>query len=209
MLQIPSFAVVEDIRNLWALLKRPANIYLVADVSGSMAGDKLDRAKEALLSFIEQVRGNTDNLALATFATDVREVVPLGPIAQNRERLRSAVRDLRATGNTALYDATLFGAERLYNLKQTDRINVVLVMSDGIENSSRRVRSGGDPRPLITSLEELSRRSGVPVLVFTVAYGGDADINTLRQVSESTRGAAYEGNPETIRRLYQLLSAFF
>lgn len=209
MLQIPAFAVVEDIRNLWALLKRPANIYLVADVSGSMTGDKLNRAKEALLSFIDQVRGNADRVGLISFSTDVQEVVPLGPLAQNKERLKSAVQNLRATGNTALYDATLTGAERLANLKQTDRINVVLVMSDGIENASRRVRSGRDPRPLITALEEQSRRSGVPVLVFAVAYGGDADINILRQVSESTRGAAYEGTPETIRKLYQLLSAFF
>lgn len=209
MLQIPSFAVVEEIRDLWALLKRPANIYLVADVSGSMSGEKIERAQEALLSFIDQVKGDADRLALASFSTSVQELVPLGPIAQNRERLRNAVRGLRASGNTALYDATLFGAERLHNLRQSDRINVVLVMSDGIENVSRRVRSGPDPRPLITALEEQSRRSGISVLVFTVAYGSDADLNALRLISESTRGAAYEGKPETIRQLYKLLSAFF
>ncbi len=209
MLPVPTYGVLESIRDAWALLKRPANIYLVADVSGSMSGEKLERAQEALRSFIDQVKGGSDSLALASFASGVQELVPLGPLATNRSRLEDAIDTLRAGGNTALYDAILFAADSLHAKKQTDRINVVLVMSDGIENASRRVRSGKDPRGLIQALQEAEKRSGLPVLVFTVAYGDDADLDALRQISEAARSQAYKGDPETIRKLYKLLSAFF
>jgi len=209
MLQMPTYGILERIRGAWALLKRPANIYLVADVSGSMEGEKLTRAKEALLSFVGQVQGESDRLALASFSSDVREEVALGTLVQNRGQLTATINRLTVGGNTALFDAILFASERLHGLRQEDRINAVLVMTDGKENASRRVRSGKDPRPLVAALQELDRRSGTPVLVFTVAYGDDADLGALRQISESTRGQAYKGDPATIRKLYQLLSAFF
>ncbi|MHB9089961.1 MAG: VWA domain-containing protein, partial [Chloroflexota bacterium] len=152
---------------------------------------------------------NTDRLALISFATEAREVVPLQSVAQNKASLSGAVDNLKAAGNTALYDGVLLAAERLGDLKQTDRINVVLVMTDGIENASRRVRSSKDVTPLVNSLKQVETRTGVHVLVFAVAYGNDADLNVLRQLSEATRGQTYQGDPETIGKLYQLLSAFF
>ena len=100
-------------------------------------------------------------------------------------------------------------AERLDALRQSDRINVVVVMTDGKENASRRVRSSSDPQSLINSLRSLQTRSGLPVLVFAVAYGSDADFTMLQRLSEATRVQAYRGDPETIKKLYQLLSAFF
>ena len=209
MLQVPTYGVLESIRSVWALLKRPANIYLVADVSGSMEGEKLTRAKEAFLSFIGQVRGESDRLALSTFSSSVREDVPLGTPGENRSRLTAAVNGLQAGGNTALYDSILIAAERLHGLGQEDRINAVLVMTDGKENASRRVSNRGGPQALIAALQELDRKSGTPVLVFSVAYGDDTDLGALQQISEATHGQAYRGTPETIQKLYQLLSAFF
>jgi len=209
MLQIPPYKVLERIRSVWALLKRPANIYLVADVSGSMEGEKLDRAKEALLSFVKQVVGESDRLALASFSSTVQEDVPLGTLADNRDQLVEAVNGLEPAGNTALYDAILYAAESLNEQRQEDRINAVLVMTDGKENASRRLRSGKDPKALIEALQEMKNESGVPVLVFTVAYGDDADLSQLQRISEATQAQAYQGNPQTIRKLYQLLSAFF
>lgn len=209
LLPMPSYGVLDSLRNAWMLLKRPANIMLVADTSGSMEGDKIDRAREALQTFVGQVRGSSDRLGLVTFASSVHEDVPLGDLSQNRAQLTATIGDLRASGNTALYDGTLFAAERLSALKQTDRMNVVVVMTDGRENASRRVRSSSDPQPLIAALQDLNRRTGVPVLVFAVAYGGDADLAGLQKLSESTHAQAYRGDPDTIRRLYQLLSAFF
>jgi Ca-activated chloride channel family protein len=134
--------------------------------------------------------------------------VPLDTLGANRDRLTSAVNGLRANGNTALYDAILGAAEKLHAQRDQSRINAVLVMTDGKENASRRVSSRA-PQPLVNALRDLERKSGTPVLVFAVAYGDDTDLGILQFIAESTRGQAYQGNPETIRKLYQLLSAFF
>jgi len=55
-LQIPSAAVVEVVQNVWWYTKRPTNVYLVVDTSGSMAGKKIDRTRAALQSFVAQIQ---------------------------------------------------------------------------------------------------------------------------------------------------------
>lgn len=210
MLQMPPHSVLEMIRSVWAVLKRPANIYLVADTSGSMDGEKLDKAKEALLSFVQQVISDNDRLALVSFSSSVYEEVQLGALAETREQIVEAVNAMEAGGNTALYDAIFYSAQRLSEQREPDRINAVLVMTDGRENASRLyARASRDPESLIDALEGLKEETGVPVLVFAVAYGEDADLAVLQRISDSTQAQAYEGNPQTIRKLYQLLSAYF
>ncbi|MFN8535677.1 MAG: VWA domain-containing protein [Dehalococcoidia bacterium] len=210
-LVLPSTPVLERIRDSWALLKRPANIYLIADVSGSMQGDRLTRAREALLSFIDQIKDGRDRVGLATFSTATREQVGLDSLDKNRAALESAIRAMSASGNTALYDAIDFGVQRVGDLKENDRINVVVVMTDGEENASRRdlVAGRGDPSRIIAAIQEHARRSGTPVLVFTIAYGGEAELDVLRRIAESANGQAYRSDPETIRKLYRTLSQTF
>jgi Ca-activated chloride channel family protein len=210
-LVLPAAPVLEQIRDSWALLKRPANIYLIADVSGSMQGDRLSRAREALLSFVDQIKDGRDRVGFATFSTATREQVGLDTLDKNRGELERAIRAMTAGGNTALYDAIDFGVQRVGELRETDRINVVLVMTDGEENASRRelVAGRGDPSRLIAAIQERARRTGTPVVVFTVAYGGEAELDVLRRIAESTNGQAYRSDPETIRKLYRTLSQTF
>jgi uncharacterized protein YegL len=51
--------------------------------------------------------------------------------------------------------------------------------------------------------------SELPVVVFAIAYGDDADMNTLEAISEPTGGQVREGDLETIRELYKILSTYF
>jgi Ca-activated chloride channel family protein len=207
LLPLPGPSVVDAVSELWAILKRPANIYLVADVSGSMEGAKLDKAKEALLSFIGQVRGDDENIGLITFSSTTREAVRMDALGKNRTLLASTIQSLSAGGETALYDATLFATERLAARKEVERINVVLVMTDGQENASRRAAQ--DPRKFAAQLQAASTGKGVPVLIFTVAYGQDADLSALQRIAEAGKGQSFPSDPTTIRRLYQKLSAYF
>jgi len=49
----------------------------------------------------------------------------------------------------------------------------------------------------------------VPVVVFCIAYGDDADMDTLRAIAEASGGDVRRGDPETIRQLYKILSTYF
>jgi Ca-activated chloride channel family protein len=202
-LQIPSAAVIEVVRDVWQYTKRKTNVYLVADTSGSMQGEKLEQAQEAFLTFLGSIKAGNERVGLITFSSRVFEEVSLAELATNRAVLQSAISDLSAGGDTALLDAVYLAHHKLEGLRDSERINAIVVMTDGKENNSR-IRLG----ELTAELGRASQ-SGLPVVVFCVAYGGDADMGTLEEISAATGGQTRRGSPETIQRLYKLLSTYF
>jgi Ca-activated chloride channel homolog len=200
-LQVPSAQVVAVVRDVWWYTKRHTNVYLVVDTSGSMRGEKLDQAKMALQAFLQQIEGDMERVGLVRFSTYVDVPVYLDELGRNRAVLESAVAGLRAEGDTALLDGVYEAHRRLQELGDTERINAIVVMTDGQEN-----RSSISLRRLVRELEV---QEPVPVVVFCIAYGRDADLVTLRAIAEPTGGQVREGDLETIRDLYQILSTYF
>ncbi|MFH1085617.1 MAG: VWA domain-containing protein, partial [Chloroflexota bacterium] len=90
-MQIPGPSVIEVVKNVWLYAKRRANIYLVADVSSSMAGEKIADAQTALRAFLDQIESDQERVGLIAFASDVREVEPLGQLDRSRPALEAAV----------------------------------------------------------------------------------------------------------------------
>ena len=200
-LQVPNANVIKVVRDVWWYTKRHTNVYLVVDSSGSMEGQKLEQAQAALRSFLDQIRGDTERVGLIEFATDVYPRVDLGEMGSNRVALEMAVDGLVAGGDTALLDGVSMAYERLQDLGDSERINAIVVMTDGMENNSRT-----SLRRLVSDLEQ---NYPVQVVVFCIAYGDDADMETLRRIAEPTDGQVREGDPETIQDLYKVLSTYF
>jgi len=200
-LQLPNAAVVDVVRNVWWYTKRHTNVYLVVDVSGSMRGEKIQNAQLALRTFVEQVQGDLERVGLIEFSTDVRETVPLDELEDNRARLLDAIETLDVGGNTALLDAVDLAYESLHKRADAERINAVVVMTDGLENESAI--------GLGQLIRKLEAQEDVPVVVFCIAYGEDADRRILQGIAEATGGQLREGDLETIRELYKILSTYF
>jgi len=200
-LQVPNAGVIKVVRDVWWYTKRHTNVYLVADTSGSMRGEKLAQAQEALHAFLDQIQGDIERVGLIQFASGVNTLVYLDELGNNRAALETAIDQLQAAGDTALLDGVYEAHQRLQDLGDTERINAIVVMTDGKENNS------------YTSLEqlvrELSQDTPVPVVVFCIAYGEDADMDTLKWIAEPTGGQVRRGDPETIRDLYKILSTYF
>ncbi|MFN2290149.1 MAG: VWA domain-containing protein [Anaerolineae bacterium] len=200
-LQVPNASVVKVVRDVWWYTKRHTNVYLVVDTSGSMRGEKLGQAQIALDVFLEQIQGDVERVGLIQFASGVNTVVYLDEVGNNRGALQAAVAGLRAEGDTALLDGVYEAYRGLEELADTERINAIVVMTDGQENNSAI-----SLRRLVSELQE---QSPVPVVVFCIAYGDDADIATLQAIAEPTGGQVREGTLETIRDLYKILSTYF
>ena len=176
---------------------RPANVYLLLDVSGSMEGGKLSSAKKAAESFLSQLDGEQDQVGLIAFSNEVTEIHPLRPA--DGSAFVPSIHGLKSGGATALYDAVIHAIGRLQKLGSPDRKNIILAMTDG-------ANTAGDH-----SLEDIGSKMAeveTPVSIFTVGYGFDADKSVLRKIARLGNGQVYNANRRTVKRLYELLSAY-
>jgi Ca-activated chloride channel family protein len=202
-LQVPAPAVLQTVQQTWWLTKRRANVMLVVDTSGSMQGDKINNVKQALKIFVEQIQNDQERVGMVLFSSSPYETIPPKELRTNRQKLNATIDSIQANGNTALLDSVRAAYDQLQALKDKERINAIVVMTDGLENNSA------------ISLDRLakymrdSNQSGVPVVVFAIAYGKDADYRTLKTLADSTGGQVREGNLDTIRQLYKILSTYF
>ncbi len=202
-LQVPSPSVVEVVREVWWYTKRHTNVYLVVDTSGSMRGQKLDQAQAALRVFLDQIQGDLERVGLIRFASNVQTPVYLGELGDNRAELEAAVDALEAAGDTALLDAVWEAYQRLQAEGDPERINAIVAMTDGKENNSRMSLDG------LVSRMQAGNQQGVPVVLFCIAYGDDADMWTLETLAGATGGQVRQGDLDTIRDLYKILSTYF
>src|SRR3954447_5408021 len=106
VLGLPEPRVLAAIKKPWREDRKPANVLLVLDTSGSMNDEhRLENAKDSLQAFLREVAPQ-DRVGLMIFNEDVLMLAPIDPIRDNRARLRIRVSSLIADGGTAIYDAT-------------------------------------------------------------------------------------------------------
>ena len=205
-LSLPSPPVLAKIRAAWREDRKPANVMLVVDYSGSMADeDRLAHAKQGLDVFFDQLQPQ-DQVGLTVFDDVVTQLTPLGSFAQNETRLRRKVRNLFPDGGTAFRDATAEAFEKVSaEAGAGDRINALVVLTDGEDTDSSRSLDG--------LLHELAAQgdSSTQVRVFTIAYSATAEgaASALKQIAEASGGQYYEGGTDDIELVYRSISSFF
>ena len=106
----------------------PISLLLALDVSASVEGERLERLTAAAREAVDSLRPG-DQAAVLTF----RIACSCTPTGRRSRALRTRLRELKAAGLTALYDA-VFSAVSLRE-KAAGRV-VVLVFSDGIDTAS-------------------------------------------------------------------------
>jgi Ca-activated chloride channel homolog len=205
VLGLPEPRVLDRIKATWRRDRKPANVLLVVDTSGSMNDEnRLVRAKQGLEAFFREVSPD-DRVGLVNFSDQIHVPVDLGPFSANKGALRSAVRDLFADGGTSVYDATEAARHAVEQLHDRQRINAIVVLTDGEDTDSNltadeviaRARAQGDSRN--------------QVRVFTIAYSASAEgaRQALEGISKASGGMAYQGDTQDIETVYRSISSFF
>jgi Ca-activated chloride channel family protein len=205
-LAVPSAATIRAIRELWEQQKRPVNLTMVFDVSGSMRERKrIENARIGAAAFVDQLN-DSDRLTLIAFSSEQTVVFDDLQVGPNRERMKREIMSLIPGGGTALYDSIAFAIERQQARLSRDAINALVVMTDGEDTDSKRFR---DATALMDRFG-MTAESEVDISIFTVGYDLDeAGLRPLRIIAERGRGAFYQGKVENIRDVYLEISTFF
>ena len=196
--------------------QEPINIVLVLDHSGSMGKDvrsylithpelyntnifqdtswlvnvpyPLQDAVESIKSFIPKFNGEKDKISLVTFSNEVDEIIPLG---SSNEKVYSVLDTIKPFANTAFYDAVLKGIDQL---KSEKGINVVIALTDGIDNVSYN-----SPEKIITKANDEN------VSLYCIGLG-NVEKDTLQWIADSTNGFfIYTDNSKSLDSIYNLL----
>jgi Ca-activated chloride channel family protein len=204
----PAAPVTAKALSTWDSQRKRARVLVVLDVSGSMAEltnsgpSKLDLAKRAATQAIGMFAPD-DQVGLWTFSTEqvsggtpYTARVPIGPVSQVGGQLRSVIDGLHAEGGTALYASTRAAAQAMLADSDPNRINAVVVLTDGQNEYPR----DNDLGRLLRDLDATHLENSVRV--FTIAYGDAADLDTLKKIASASRAAAYDArDPATITKV--------
>lgn len=215
-----------ELLDRWDRQRKGARVTLLVDVSGSMGdtGDpetgetKLDLAKRAAIEALDDFAAN-DEVGLRIFSTDLGpggdaefiDVVPVGPIADQRDDLAAAIDDLFPTNGTPLYSATQAAYESAVQGFDEERINAVVLLSDGVNDDGDTSDDADQLDELLsTLLDDSEGQLTRPVRVFPIAYGADADLATLRRVAEASTAAVYDASdPTSITKVFTAVVSNF
>jgi len=109
----------------------PISVGVLFDVSGSMSGEKIGKARKALERFINTSHPS-DEYFLIGFNNRAQLLLDR---TRDGDAVLQRLTLVQTKGNTALYDACYLGVERV--TRGTRQKKAMLIISDGQDNSSR------------------------------------------------------------------------
>ncbi len=220
LLEVPEPEVLTQLLEDWEDQRKPARVLLLVDVSGSMndradpetGATKLELAKGAAINALDDFNDD-DEVGLWVFTTGLggegepdehAELVPIGRMGDVKETLTNRIRGLVPLDGTPLYAATQAAYEHQVEQFDPSRINAVVLLSDGVNDDGE---PDDDRDQLATLIDRLSDRAegqqGQAVRVFTISYGDNADLPTLRRIAEASQAALYDSSdPRSINRVF-------
>ncbi|MFN2531962.1 MAG: VWA domain-containing protein [Pyrinomonadaceae bacterium] len=137
----------------------PVSVGVIFDLSGSMSGDKIKRARDALSKFI-QTSHDSDEYFLIAFNSRAQLLL-------DKTRDGNSVLDkltfVETKNQTALYDACYLGVEKVQRGAHPKR--ALLLISDGQDNDSRYT---------FNELRKLLKESDVVLYAIGILSGTDA-----------------------------------
>lgn len=152
------------------------DIVLVLDLSGSMRGEKLSQAKEAL-KFILDNLNDEDRFNIIAFSTGLRRYAADLRPAQEKEDAWTFVEELRAAGGTNIERALV----EALSMSERDRPQVVIFLTDGLATEGVT-----DTQKIIDSVNKAARED---VRLFAFGIGDEVNTILLDTIAQAHRGA--------------------
>ena len=195
----PSVETVYAIQDLWQSARKPVNLVMLLDTSGSMRGSKIETMKEAAAQFVEQM-GADDTISIVEFYTQSDLLIDQAQVGPNRDKIVEIIGNMESGGETTLFDAIGDGSAVVAASISPESSNAMIILTDGQDTASSRF-----------SFDDhlISTATANDTTIFTVAYGNDADEDLLATLAARGNGNFYQGDIASIATIYEEMSAAF
>ena len=176
--------------------RQDASLTFVIDTSGSMARDeRLETVKDALRILVDELRPS-DRVAVVSFGSDARVVLPSTP-AGDRTRILRAIDHLEPDGSTNLEAGLRLGYDQARGNLTEEGIDRVILASDGVANVGL---TDGD-----SILGEIQHDAAAGIELVSVGVGmGNYNDALLEQLADQGDGFyAYVDTRDEAERLFR------
>jgi len=179
-----------------SVVERNVDMVIVLDRSGSMKGQKINDARQAVSNLLSRLTAK-DRFALITYSDGVQFVSSLKPVtSEHRQQLATLIAGIREGGGTNLGAGLQAGINVLQNGKEIGNARKLVLISDGLANKG------------ITDAARLGAMAGIAVekefAVSTVGVGNDFNEQLMTTIAD--RGAGnyyYLENPMAFSEVFQ------
>lgn len=182
-------SLLSSAQKLWKEKKdgnKPIAAVFVADVSGSMDGEPLNRLKESLLKG-QKYLGRDNSIGFVSYSDNVTVHLPIGKYDTNQQSMFvGAINSLQASGGTATFDGIIVAMKMLQDTlsAKPDVKPVIFVLSDGETNEGHSLK---DIRGLIETYK---------IPVYTIGY--NANIKALESISSINEAASINADTDDV-----------
>jgi Ca-activated chloride channel family protein len=148
----------------------PLNVAIVLDQSGSMAGDKIARAREVAIMAVGKLSGD-DVVSILTYDSTVDVLIPATKVS-DKNKIYTAINTIAPRGGTALFAGTSKGAYEVRKFLSHKSVNRVVLLSDGLANV------GPDSPSELGALGKALAKDGMTVSTIGLGLGYNEDLMT-------------------------------
>ncbi len=183
--------------------RSPLHLSLVIDRSGSMSGKPLAEAQRCA-EFVLDGLLPTDRLSLVVYDDGVDTLVPAVPVADGREVIRRAIRQIADGGSTNLHGGWHQGVVTLLPYVSPKTVSRVILLSDGCANAGLV-----DPQAIWAQCVEFA---GAGIGTSTYGLGSGFNEDLMIGMARSGHGTSYYGESaddlmDPFREEFDLLNA--
>lgn len=172
--------------------RKPLNLALAIDTSGSMSGEPLENVKIGLELMLDSL-DEEDRVTLVIFSDVGKTVLASAP--PNSEELVQAIRSLVAVGETNIYEGLSEAFAVLAHDERPEMENRVLLLSDG------EATTGLSSSERMLGLTRAYAQEGYALS--TIGFGTAFDSELLRQMSVAGAGSYYfTDSPLALREIF-------